>query len=705
MNNWLLKPFAATMSRLKYAQKFILLSVIMVIPLIVLLVSLLSELQGGIQTAKNERTGVNYIKSIFPVVIQIQHHREVAVELLNGDTSAKAKLDEIEKQVTTLLTSIDTEQKGVADQLQVTDEWKKIEQEWDELKSNTTKLTQQTSFEAHTQLIDKLLDLNLFAADQSGLTLDPKIDSYYVMDIMINHVPTMLELAEQVTFEGKLILDLKQMSIEERINLATQSMQIKNQLEGLQKAMTKINDFNAATAQRVESIAGISTKSVEQFVKTVDKEILNATSFNKKSADFVAEGKNTIEGTQKLYTLIVEELDQLLGERYDTLNSNRITTLVIVFVAMLIVLMFYLGFYSNVRSTIRTLQVEANQMAQGDLSSQFQLNTRDELKHVGEAFNDMSDSLNTLLLHNQEISEQVAAASEELSALAVEATSVTENIANSVGSISDGASVQQKVSEENAQAMNEVATAINRIAETAADVSDVASEMTKGATLGETKLQETLHQMSGIHTAVHQSSELTVKLNQHSNEIDSIVSVIMEISAQTHLLALNANIEAARAGDQGRGFMVVANEVRKLAEQATESAQSIGTLVGNVRTLLGQVTLSMEESTKVTEQGMIANKEAVEAIGTVLQSIGQVAGHIQEVSAAAEQVSASTQEVTAAIGEMVGITRNTAEEARHVAEATKQQMSSLEEVQSSSEMLSSSAQQLQDELGKFHLRR
>ena len=705
MKNWLLKPFAATMSRLKYAQKFILLSVIMIIPLIVLLVSLITELQSDIQTVQNERTGVNYINSIYPVIVQLQQHREVADELLNGDTSAKAKLDGIEQQIATSITSIDADQKALADQLLVTDQWRKIEQEWDELKSNTTKLTPKKSFEAHTQLIDKLLDLNLFAADQSGLTLDPKIDSYYVMDMMINRVPTMLELAEQLTLEGKQILNLKQMSIEQRTNLAIQSTQIQDQLHGMQKAMTKINDFNSATTQRIESAAGISTKSIEQFLKTVDKEILNAPSFNKNSGDFVAEGKNSIEGTQKLYTLIVEELNQLLSDRYDTLNLNRTTTLVIVFVAMIVVLLFYLGFYSNVHSTIKTLQIEANKMAQGDLSSQFQLNTRDELRYVGEAFNEMSDSLNTLLLHNQEISEQVAAASEELSALAIEATSVTQNIAHSVGSISDGASVQQKVSEENAQAMNEVATAINRIAETAADVADVASEMTKGATLGETKLQETLHQMNGIHTAVHQSSELTVELNQHSNEIESIVSVIMEISAQTHLLALNANIEAARAGDQGSGFMVVANEVRKLAEQTTGSAQSIATLVGNVRTLLDQVTVSMEESTKVTEQGMAANKEAVQAIGTVLQSIGQVAGHIQEVSAASEQVSANTQEVTAAIGEMVGITRNTAEEARNVAAATKQQMSSLEEVQSSSEMLSSSAQQLQDELGKFHLRR
>lgn len=705
MNNWLLKPFASVMSRLKYAQKFVLLSVILVIPIVVLLASLLSELQSNIKFAQNEQTGVQYIKSVFPVMIQVQQHRGTSVGFLNGDTSSKSKLEEIQKQVDTLMASVESEQSGLADKLNVTGQWKTIEQDWNALKSNVTTLTADKSIQAHNKLVQEIIDLMLSAADSSGLTLDPELDSYYVMDLMVNRMPLLIELTGQVRAEGVGILNRKYLKNEEKTTLIVKQMQVQESLKSANKAMTKINENSPEAAQKIENIAAESIRSIEQFINTLEQQILKAPQLSMEPTAYFDEATKTMDVATQFYDAIVVELEQLLTHRYDSLNLDRTTTLIIVLASLIIVILFYLGFYSNVRSTIKTLQDEVNKMAKGDLSNEFKLNTRDELRYVGEAVNEMAGSLNRLLLRNQEISEQVAAASEELSALAVESTSVTQRMAGSVNAIADGADVQQKVSGENAQAMDEVASAISRIAETASDVSDAATQITEGARLGEEKLQDTFAQMNSIHSAVHQSSELTVQLNQHSNEIASIVSVIMEISAQTHLLALNANIEAARAGDQGRGFMVVANEVRKLAEQTTESAQSIATLVGNVRTLLSEVTDSMVKSTNVTEQGMAANKEAVTAIGAVLQSIGQVAEHIQEVSAASEQVSASTQEVTASINQMAGITKNTADEARNVADATEEQISSMEEVQASSEALSASAQQLQDELGKFKLRR
>lgn len=704
MNNRLLKPFGVLMSRLKYAQKFILLSVILLIPLAVLLVSLLTQLNKDIQFVKNERAGVEYIKSIFPVVLQVQQHRGTASGVLNGDGSAQARLEEIKQQVQTLIEAVNTEQSALAGELGTLEQWKAIEQNWNTLQSKVLTLTPEQSIEEHAHFVQQMLDLIVFASDRSGLTLDPKIDSYYVMDLMVNRLPALIELTGRIRAEGVGILNRKQLTAEEKIDMTVKKIQVEDSLNNTKIAMAKVKENNPGTSQHIEGIGDTSVQSIEQFLNSLDNQILNASALSMVPSDFYDEATSTIGDASRFYNVVVEELEQLLKERHHELRINRAVISLIVFGSLVVVTLFYLGFYNNVRSAIKTLQTEVKKMAEGDLSGQFMLDTRDELRYVGEAVNDMAGSLNRLLLHNQEISEQVAAASEELSALAVESTAVTQRMAGSVNAIDDGADRQQKASQENAQAMDEVAAAINRIAETASGVSEAAMDISTGARIGEERLQDTFTQMNSIHRAVHRSSELTLQLNERSNEIDSIVSVIMEISSQTNLLALNANIEAARAGEQGRGFMVVANEVRKLADQTTGSAQKIAALVGNVRTLLSEVTASMVESTSVTEKGMAANKEAVEAIGKVLQSIGQVAEDIQEVSAAAEQVSASAQEVTASISEMKEITGNTANEARSVADATEEQLSSMEEVQASSEALSINAQQLQDELRKFKLR-
>lgn len=700
----LLKPFSYVMSRLKYAQKFIVLSVILVAPALLLINIWLSELQKEVTFASQEQAGVAFARSIMPFILQVQQHRGLANGYLNGDVDSKSRLEELGQQANSTIQSLSQDQSRVAAKAHADDELVEMERQWKELQASVESLTPVESFQRHADLIQSLIDLIKHAADQTGLMLDAHVDSYYVMDVVVNRLPVLIELSGQVRGQGNGILARKQMTDSERINMVIMQRQIEDALQGIEKAMAKIKEYNSDSAVKIEQSGADSIESIQRFLTSMEKQLLQGGALTMTPADFFAEGTKTIEDATAFFQKATDELMSLLEERQDMLESARNTMLVIIGVSLLLAMMFYIGFYTNVRQSIQRLREGAALMAKGDLTGRFELYTRDELKYVGDSFNEMADAMNELLLRNQEISEQVAAAAQQLSALSVESTSVTHQIALSVTSISDGAEMQQAASGENAHAMNEVAAAVTRIAETASEASDSASEVTQGAMMGEAKLQETFVQMNHIQSSVGRSSELARQLQEQSGEIESIASVIMDISAQTHLLALNANIEAARAGEHGRGFMVVATEVRKLAEQATQSAQTIGSRIGTIRTLVAQVTAAMEESTEVTNKGMETNKEAVEAIGVILNSIGLIAQHIQEVSAAAEQVSASTEEVTAAVSEMAQISKSTADETQAVSASAEEQLSSMEEVQASSEMLSASAQLLQDELSKFKLK-
>ncbi|MDQ0193512.1 methyl-accepting chemotaxis protein [Paenibacillus wynnii] len=703
MSAFILKPFIAVISRLKYAQKFILLSLLFVGPLVFLLSIWLSNIQQNIEIAEKEKVGVSYIESLMPLMLNIQQHRGLANGYLNGDTTSESKLVETEKKINSNIELIGkTKAKNIVE-LDSTDLWTLIQSDWKKLQATTTSLRPEDSFNQHSALIHNVLGLITLAADQSGLTLDPEIDSFYLMDMMVNRLPILIELTGQARGQGNGILARKQITTDEKISLMIDKNQIENALQGIEQAVIKATKYNTSFDKQFGDTSKLNVESVNRFIQALDTNILNTSAISMTPADYFAEGTKAIDDSVSLFKVVSAELSQLLDVRIDNLSSNRNNMLLIIGISLLLVGLFYTAFYRNVKSTIQSLQVGAAKLAAGDLSERLKLQTKDELSYVGDSFNLMADSLNDLLRRNQEISEQVAASSQQLSAVSVESTTVMKQIAYSVSAISDGAEVQQKASEENALAMKEMAVAITRIAESASEVSDSASDATNGAKLGEKKLQDSFIQMNLIQEAVGQSSQFVTKLNEHSDEIHSIVSMIMGISSQTHLLSLNANIEAARAGEQGRGFMVVATEVGKLAERTTQSAMSIAALVDEVRTLVARVVASMEQTALVTEQGLETNKEAVQAIGIILNSIQLVADQIQDVSASAEQVSAGTEQVTAAFTEMVDISKQTADESRNMAAAAEEQLSSMEEVQASSEMLSASAQQLQDELGRFNL--
>ncbi|MGI4788177.1 MAG: methyl-accepting chemotaxis protein [Janthinobacterium lividum] len=371
------------------------------------------------------------------------------------------------------------------------------------------------------------------------------------------------------------------------------------------------------------------------------------------------------------------------------------------------------------------------------------LDSRDEFGAMAQTFNVMLDqvkstvasfhtsqiSLSALVRGLQQSSTQVAAAAETLAVVSSQVEATTEQIsvtmdevslaseqsARGASEIAQGSGSQARSLSESTDLVKQLAEAVTGIAQEAEGAGRAAEKADAAANRGNKVVSETVVGMARIHTAVSESAEVIQALGEASSRIGTIVETINEIAGQTNLLALNAAIEAARAGEAGRGFAVVADEVRKLAERSSSATKEIGGLILDIQGRTAEAIAAMEIGTRdVAEgtslagqagaalaeiQGVVAElSQQVQHIGAaaaamstnadgVSRSITEIAAVVEESSAAAEEMSASAEQVSASI--------------QMVARTTSQQSVSIEKMVVSTEELSGVAYALDQTVARF----
>ncbi|MTH53963.1 HAMP domain-containing protein [Bacillus mangrovi] len=394
----------------------------------------------------------------------------------------------------------------------------------------------------------------------------------------------------------------------------------------------------------------------------------------------------------------------------DTSEYREQSAPILVNMVIIVLIFIVLGTILNfliIRSIVRPIRLlsgVAEKVSGGDLTEKVQVSSRDDLGQLGMAFNRMIDSLTGLLSHIEQSSSTLAASSVEVQEHSVEVSRITREIAQSVDELSDGAETQMTSTEETAKAIQEIASGVQHVAERAASVSHSVTEAAEQTHKGRVYIEKASKQMDEINHSVEETTRLVKELGEKSAEINKIVDVITGISEQTNLLALNAAIEAARAGEHGKGFAVVADEVRKLAEGSKQSAEQITTLIRSIQKRTDLVIEHMEAEKTQTAEGLILMKETGDNFQTILQAVENVSGQMEEVSATAEQMSASSQEVTASVEEMASIATESASSSEQVAAGAQQQFSSMEEISQSITRLAGLASELKDEVAKFKMK-
>jgi methyl-accepting chemotaxis protein len=405
---------------------------------------------------------------------------------------------------------------------------------------------------------------------------------------------------------------------------------------------------------------------------------------------------NEATGWKIAGTLSINEVDQ---EAKPIFNAT-ILVLILSTVVGLMILAFVISSFFR---PLKRLVTAAEKVSEGDLTQRIDIRNQDELGMLGDSFNKMSDSLHHVLVEINQMSAKLSHASNDLAVGAEQTNQATEQIASTIDEVSAGSDKQAHSMHAVSQTLGQMSSVVQQIAANSQQVSRSSQHAAELAHSGNTAIHTAATQMESInHTVNHLSS--TVKgLGHRSQEIGQIVEVITGIATQTNLLALNAAIEAARAGEHGRGFAVVADEVRKLAEQSASSAGQIAALIADIQRETEQAVDSMESGTEEVAYGIQVVRSAGESFEQIQHAIKEVASQIQEVSAAVQQMSAGSDEVLQSFEQHASITKITASGTQSVSAAAEEQLAYIEELAASASSLSKMADELHRIVAEFKI--
>lgn len=353
---------------------------------------------------------------------------------------------------------------------------------------------------------------------------------------------------------------------------------------------------------------------------------------------------------------------------------------------------------------IITLTERLQQMTNGDLSGPpLKIQSKDEVGQLMAATNTMADILNRLLQHIQTVSNDVATQSEELLQSTTEVKTGTEQIVNTMTEIAGGTEELASHTTAIATSMNDFAGKVTAVHQSNKDVQHYSQDVKALAKEGRDLMSSSTKQMGAIQRIVKDAVDQVDGLSKQTQEISKLVTVIQSIASQTNLLALNAAIEAARAGEQGKGFAVVADEVRKLAEQVSFSVGDITNIVRNIQDDSNRVTASLEQGYGEVEKGTRQITTTNATFHHIADAIEAIATNIEQTSSELDDVVHNTDTINKSVDEMAAISEQSAAGIQETSATIEQAASSMEEIKHSSEYLAEMAEQLNSLIRRFKL--
>lgn len=655
--------FNQFIGNLRLAQKFTLIAMPIALSLAVLFYMFIQQQRALIATTEQELQGVAQLPALFGLLDNVQKHRGTSQIAKGGAAGSQEQLEALNTQINQSLEAL---KKSIpAEWITTHERLQSIQNEWSDIKASNAGWTPAQSFAAHSKLIGHVIDLIRFSADDSTMTFDPEVASYYLISALNFELPALIE--QVAVLRGKLSNMATQQTenarvlgeAHTRISLALQSA------SNLESSYAKVvaagyplgPEFQTFFAQLREDMATLDT-----LVNSME------TDLSRHSGPKVFQQiTNYMNNLFALKSKSVEQLDLALNQRID--REHRLIATRLAFAFFILALAIGLGIFAfrKINSDLKILLDQAKRVANFDLSDQGALNSRDEMGIISKSI----DSVRS----NQ------AKAVNEMSALTTRLTESTQLLSSATQQIAQGSEEQSDASSTVAAAVEELSVSVGQVTEHANATHGLAKKTEQSSREGLEKVEATRHAMIDIGQASEKLAGTMENLGQRSESISSIVQTIHEIAEQTNLLALNAAIEAARAGEQGRGFAVVADEVRKLSERTAVSTQSISDLVrdiqqdtqsavDNVRGWKDRIGTGVAVSDEAQSRMQAISQDSVSTENAILeinQALGEQSEASQMIARQIEKIAQMTEESQSAVVSV----RDVAEEVRHSSDKLK----------------------------------
>ncbi len=363
----------------------------------------------------------------------------------------------------------------------------------------------------------------------------------------------------------------------------------------------------------------------------------------------------SLEGLEKIN---IEQSQKISNSALAIANSTKIWIIILIVVCILIGVSVVLLFSRAMSAPLKRLSADAEKVASGDLGVDVEIGSDDEIGQLAQSFEKMIGNLREMIGTLADSSAHVSESSAEMQANAVQ--------------MADGAEVVAVQAITVATASEEMSATSSDIAQNCQMAAEGAERANKAAEHGAEVVEKSISVMHRIAERVQSSAKTVETLGQRSDEIGAIVGTIEDIADQTNLLALNAAIEAARAGEQGRGFAVVADEVRALAERTTKATREIGQMIKTIQQETKTAVSAMEEGVYEVEQGTGEAARSGEALRKIQDEINSLHMQVQQIATAAEEQTATTSEISNNIHNITEVAQSTVEGARKTSVAAQQ---------------------------------